>query len=80
MGIWASKPEEEPASPETPSFSKLGKILSIDPRSPGDNRTPLLIQDPHFDPRSPSNELVDRTPIFAIPEPEDFSPNTPNVR
>ena len=72
MGAVETKPGV-PDTPETPHFAKYANLFSLteDPRSPSAiSRTPLLVQDISNDPRSPATEVVGRTPVFIIPEPE----------
>lgn len=75
MGSYFSQEEEEIICPDeiecttpqpaTTSYSKLFSFVN-DPRSPSYvSRTPIVVQDePFVDPRSPANNLVDRTPLF----------------
>jgi len=68
MGGYGTK-EQLSNTPNTPS-NEDRVLTSHDPRSPDVfGRTPILVQDPCFDPRSPAQEDVDRTPIFMKQEP-----------
>lgn len=70
MGAYETKEELTPDTPNSSQFTSFANVfaLSEDPRSPDVSRTPILVQDPRYDPRSPAAGDVDRTPVFAIPE------------
>ena len=70
MGSYETKEELTPNTPNSSQFTSYANVfaLSEDPRSPDVSRTPILVQDPRYDPRSPAAGDVDRTPVFAIPE------------
>lgn len=77
MGSYFSQPEEEEiefkdsddSQQHGGSRSPLSKLFSFvnDPRSPGNfSRTPILVHNQLPDPRSPENDLVERTPLYAV--------------
>ena len=70
MGAYETKEELTPDTPNSSQFTSYANVfaLSEDPRSPDVSRTPILVQDPRYDPRSPAAGDVDRTPVFSIPE------------
>ena len=52
--------------PDTPQGSKLFTLVN-DPRSPNNlSRTPIVVQNPVDDPRSPGFDSVERTPLYPV--------------